>query len=292
MSRTMRIVLITGCSSGIGWTTARLLAREGFYVLAGVRSEEQATELADDALPTLEPVLLDVTNDADVRRAVVTIAERSGGNRGKGLYALINNAGVGLPSTVELSELDEVRRVLEVNTIGPLRLIQHCLPLLRAGQGRVVNMSSLNGTLALPMIGIYSASKFALEAISDTLRVELRPWRIPVSLIRPGQINTAIFDKARAALADDSERIPDELHAGYDPLHACAKRFNEQGAKSSTSPEVVSKVVLRALRARHPKICYTVGFDAKAMMLVRALVPRRLLDRILARVAGVLKPVQ
>ncbi len=282
MSQSGQTVLITGCSSGIGRATARLLAREGFHVLAGVRSDEQIANLTDDKLPSLEPLLLDVTDGADIDRAVAAAEERGGG-----LYALVNNAGVGLPAAIELVTLDEVRRVLEINTIAPLRLIQRCLPLLRTGQGRVVNMSSLNGTLALPTVGVYSASKFALEAISHTLRVELRPWRIPVSLIRPGQISTAIFDKAREALDERSKQIPDELRAGYDPLYATASRFNERGAQSATSPEVIAQVVLRALRARRPKACYNVGFDAKGMALLQWLLPHRLLDRILARVAGV-----
>jgi len=283
MSQPCQTVLITGCSSGIGRATARLLAREGFHVLAGVQNDKQMAELEDASLPSLQPLLLDVTDGADIDRAIATAAERTGG-----LFALVNNAGVGLPAAVELTTLDEVRRVLEVNTIAPLRLIQRCLPLLRTGHGRVVNMSSLNGMLALPTVGVYSASKFALEAISDTLRVELRPWDIPVSLIRPGQVSTAIFDKARVALQERSKQIPEELRAGYDPIYASASRFNERGAKSATSPEVIARAVLRALRARKPKACYNVGFDAKGTALVQWIMPRWLLDRILARVTGVL----
>jgi NAD(P)-dependent dehydrogenase (short-subunit alcohol dehydrogenase family) len=282
-----RTVLITGCSSGIGQATARLLVEEGFHVLAGVRSEEQAAALIDQRLPRLEPVQLDVTCDGQIGRVLALLDERHGVD---GLYALVNNAGLGLPSALELATLEEVGRVIEVNTIGPLRMIQRCLPHLRRGAaGRVINMSSVNGSLALPTVGAYSASKFALEAISDTLRVELRPWGIPVSLIQPGQINTAIFAKGRAALAERIGQIPEQLQAGYGPLYARASRFNERGARSSSSPEKVANVVLRVLRARRPKARYKVGLDAYGLALLHTLLPQRLLDRVLARAAGVLK---
>jgi NAD(P)-dependent dehydrogenase (short-subunit alcohol dehydrogenase family) len=281
-----RTVLITGCSSGIGQATARLLAAEGFQVLAGVRSEERAATLLDPRLPSLVPVQLDVTQVDQIEQVLAMLDGRFGE---KGLYALVNNAGLGLPAALELATLEEVRRVIEVNTIGPLRLVQRCLPHLRRGAGRVVNMSSVNGVLAIPTLGAYSASKFALEAISDTLRVELRPWGITVSLIQPGQINTAIFAKGRAALAQRAGQIPAHLQAGYGPLYACAGRFNERGARSSSSPEKVARVVLRVLRAGRPKARYKVGLDAYGLTLLQSLLPQRLLDRVLARAAGVLK---
>lgn len=288
MTQPLRTVLITGCSSGIGKATAQLLGQRGFRVLAGVRCAEHAQELADVDLPNLEPVLLDVTNDANVTQVVQSIAASCP----EGLYAVVNNAGVGLPAAVELSTLDEVRNLFEVNTIAPLRIIQHCLPLLRSGNGRVVNISSMNGTMALPMVGAYSASKFALEALSDTLRVELRPWRIPVSIIRPGQVRTSIFDKARDSLNIRRREIPEQLKNGYDVMYSRAAKFNERGAKSLTSPEKVATVVLRALTVKRPRARYHVGMDAHGMQFVNAIMPQRLIDRALARAMQVLKPVK
>ncbi len=288
MTTPLRTVLITGCSSGIGKATARLLARRGFRVIAGVRCMEHAEELADAVLPNLEPVLLDVTCDKNVKQIIRPIVESAS----QGLYAVVNNAGVGLPAAVELSTLEEVRNLFEVNTIAPLRIIQDCLPLLRQGKGRIVNISSMNGTMALPMVGAYSASKFALEALSDTLRVELRPWQIPVSLIRPGQVRTSIFDKARIAIDQRRDEIPVELRDGYNEMYSRAAKFNERGAKSHTSPEKVAGVVLRALTVKRPRARYHVGIDAHGMKLVNSVMPQRMIDRALARVMRVLKPVK
>jgi len=288
-----RTVLVTGCSSGIGRATALLLAKQGFRVFAGLRCPQEAEGLLSEiqpqlGLPTLEPLLLDVTKEDHVAKAVELVRKTSP----EGLYGLVNNAGVGLPAAVELSSLDEVRQVFEVNTIGPLRMIQSFLPLLRIASGRIINMSSMNGTMALPMVGAYSASKFALEALSDTLRVELRPWQIPVSIIRPGQVRTQIFEKARKSLHTHSADIPAELKSGYDAMYTQARKFSDRGARSSTSPEKVAGVVLRALQAKRPRAHYHVGFDAHGMKLAQSLVPQRLIDRVLARTMNVFKPLR
>lgn len=287
MSDSLPTVLVTGCSSGIGRATALLLAEQGYRVLAGVRGPEQSDRLASSRLPGLEPICLDVTKEDDVKHVVEYAQETCP----RGLQGLVNNAGMGLPAAVELSSIDAVRQLLEVNTVGPLRMIQQCLPLLRAGRGRVINMSSMNGTMALPMVGAYSASKFALEALSDTLRVELRPWQIPVIVIRPGQVRTSIFAKARDNLTVSSREIPAELKDGYDVMYARASEFNERGAQSSTSPEMVARVVQRALETRRPRTHYLVGIDARGMQLAKSFVPQRVLDRTFARVMRVLKPV-
>ncbi len=285
-------VLVTGCSSGIGRAVAVGLAARGYRVFAGVRCPETGAGLDSSEAGRIHHVLLDVTDDDQLRVAVDTIRESSGG----ALVGLVNNAGVGLPAAVELSDADQVRRLLEVNTLGPLRLTQACLPLLREGvrrhgRGRVVNVSSLNGTLALPMVGAYSASKFALEALTDTMRVELRPWGVQLSTVRPGQVGTPIFDKARRELAEQQERIPDHLREGYEQLYRQAGKFNERGCDSATTPEHVAQTVLRALEARWPKAYYTVGWDARGLQWLRAGAGPRLFDRIMARVMGTLKRV-
>jgi NAD(P)-dependent dehydrogenase (short-subunit alcohol dehydrogenase family) len=282
MDHSLPAVLVTGASSGIGLATARLLANRGYRVYAGIRCDRGRCAVEECQAPNLKPVFLDVTQPEHVQRLIPELRELCP----NGLYGLVNNAGIGPPAAVELTDIDELRRIFEVNTLAPLRMIQTCLPLLREGGGRVVNISSMNGYISLPMVGAYSASKFALEALSDALRIELRPWNIPISLVRPGQIGTAIFDKARIALQDRTEAIPPELIDGYAKLYRRAAKFNERGAKSATSPEAVARAVLKALNARRPKLHYVVGADARGLQLARAVLPSRWLDSLIASIAG------
>jgi NAD(P)-dependent dehydrogenase (short-subunit alcohol dehydrogenase family) len=239
-------------------------------------------------MPDVRPVLLDVTSDASVADLAGTLSSQLP----NGLYGLVNNAGIGLPSPVELTTPEEFHDLLDVNTVAPLRMIQQCLPLLRLGGGRIVNMSSLNGSVASPMVGAYSASKFALEAVSDALRVELRPWRIPISLVAPGQVATPIFDKSQEALQRRREMVPAELREGYDEMFERAGLLNEWGANSPTSPEKVAAVVLRALNSKYPRARYYIGWDSFGMRLLNALAPQFLVDRLSARIVGTLNPLK
>lgn len=283
MPDSQRAVLITGCSTGIGRAAAVMLAQRGFQVFGGVRNEANAAELKG-LHQAITPVQLDVTNEQDLANVVEIVNKNS-----NGLYGLVNNAGIGLPSAVELTTPDELRLLFEVNTIAPLKLIQAFLPNLRKSRGRIVNVTSLNGNVALPMVGAYSASKFALEALSDTLRVELRPWGILVSTVRPGQVRTAIFAKAGEALKTRATVIPDELRNGYDKMYARGLFFNQRGVKSPTSPEAVAKAIYRALISRYPMPHYHVGADAKLLKLGQLTLPTTFLDRIIARLMGTFK---
>ena len=288
MSETMQTVLITGCSSGIGRATALLLAENGFRVLAGVRSAEQVELLSSLSLSGLEPILLDVTNEDNVR-SVVEYAEQT---CPQGLYGLVNNAGMGLPAAVELSTIDEVRQLLEVNTVGPLRMIQGCLPLLRAGRGRVINMSSMNGTLAMPMVGAYSASKFALEALSDTLQRGAQTLADSGSHYPPRSgANLDLFQDARRL-----ER-PQSRHTGRTEGGLRRHVRPRRGVQRAGGPIVDfardggASREAGARKLKRPRTHYLVGIDAQGMQLAKSLVPRRLLDRAFARVMRVLKPV-
>jgi NAD(P)-dependent dehydrogenase (short-subunit alcohol dehydrogenase family) len=284
METPQRTVLITGCSTGIGRATALMLAERGFTIFGGVRSEQNAGELK--ALHSaITPILMDVTCEEDVARAVETLRSACP----QGLWGLVNNAGVGLPAAVEFTSRDDLLRLFEVNTIAPLRLIQACLPMLRQTRGRIVNVTSMNGVIALPMVGGYSASKFALEALSDTLRIELRPWQVSVSVVRPGQVRTPIFDKAGEALTGRTAAILAELLPGYEKMYARGDFFNKRGLNSSTSPEAVAKAVLHALTARSPRPHYHVGVDALVLKLARSWLPTKLRDRIIARLMGTFK---
>lgn len=281
METTQRTVLITGCSTGIGRATALMLAERGFAVYGGVRSEQHASELKS-LNASITPVMMDVTSEEDIARVTETLH----GSSTQGLWGLVNNAGVGLPTAVEFTTRDDLLRLFEVNTLAPLRLIQACLPLLRTARGRIVNVTSMNGVLALPMVGGYSASKFALEALSDTLRIELRPWRVSVSTVRPGQIRTPIFDKAGAALTGRMAAIPTELLPGYEKMYARGEFFNSRGVNSPTPPESVARAICHALTARFPRPHYHVGVDAHLMKAMRSWLPSRIRDRLIARVMG------
>jgi NAD(P)-dependent dehydrogenase (short-subunit alcohol dehydrogenase family) len=242
-------------------------------VLAGVRRHGPAG-LLPETPPGCEPIELDVTSADNVAATVDYVKAKLP----QGLFALVNNAGMAPPAAAELTDVDEFRRVLEVNTVAPLRMIQACLPLLRLGQGRIINMSSMNGTVAVPIVGAYSASKFALEALSTALRVELRPWGIPVTVIRPGQIRTPIFDKAGAALDARAQKIPPALADGYSSLYSQAIKFNQRGANNPNGPDAVARKVLRALRARRPKSRYYVGLDAIGLQIAFEWLPTWLMD--------------
>jgi NAD(P)-dependent dehydrogenase (short-subunit alcohol dehydrogenase family) len=279
MASPPRAVLITGCTSGIGRATAEIAAAAGYFVLAGMRRHGNGPLAAPAGCEAVE---LDVTDETSVARAMDEVRVRCPG----GLYALVNNAGIAPPAATELADLDEFRRVLEVNTIAPLRMIQACLPLLRRGKGRIINMSSMNGSVALPIVGVYSASKFALEALSTTLQIELRPWGIPVSVIRPGQVKTDIFAKAGESLVAGAKTIPPELQTGYGPLYEHAFSFNQRGAAAKTTPEDVGRKVLKALTARWPKPRYYVGFDAVGLQIMFEWLPTLIVNRILARLMG------
>jgi NAD(P)-dependent dehydrogenase (short-subunit alcohol dehydrogenase family) len=190
----MPLALVTGTSTGIGRAIAVHLDRRGFEVLAGVRRLE-------DAPPGLEPILLDVTSEVNIAAA----AQRVGGQ----LHALVNNAGIAVNGPIELAPVHEWRRQFEVNLIGQVAVTRALLPALLAAGGRVVNISSISGRAALPMIGPYSASKFALEAMTDTLRREVGPQGVRVVSIEPGGIATPVWEKSRA----EADRMVSEMPA-------------------------------------------------------------------------------
>jgi NAD(P)-dependent dehydrogenase (short-subunit alcohol dehydrogenase family) len=274
-----RTVLITGASTGIGCASALHLDRADFRVFAGVRRSEDGDRLREQGSRRLAPIHLDVTNPEDIRNAVRIIDEAAGGE----LYGLVNNAGICLPSALELVPLADLRKHLEVNVVGPIALTQALLPSLRRARGRIVNVGSVNGQVALLGAGAYSASKFALEAISDVLRLELRPWGICVSQIEPGGIKTEIFDKARREVARTIAGASDELREDYRSVHDGLLAKIEKGGSSLAPPGQVAVVIARALSARRPRARYYVGRNARLLSLLKRLLPDRALDALLAR---------
>lgn len=270
-----RAVLVTGASSGIGRAAAIDLARRGFYVFAGVRREVDAESVRADAPRNLECVLLDVTQSESRARARAHIEQSLGDN---GLYGLVNNAGISLPGPIECVELDVLRRQFEVNVFAVVAMIQAFTPAMRRARGRIVNVSSMGGFISAPFQGAYCATKFALEALSDSLRHELRPFGIEVSLIQPGSIDTKIWAKGTEFARQIIEQLSPEAKALYGAAVSRSLRAACSGAARAVAPEVVADLIAHALTAKRPKTRYVAGPDARALKILRWLLPDRALD--------------
>lgn len=282
-------VLVTGASRGIGEACVQRLVRDGFHVFAGVRRDEDAAALVRAAGDHVRPVILDVTNAGHIADAARTMDNEVGD---RGLQAVVNNAGVAIAGPLEFLPLDELRRQLEVNFTGQVAVTQAVLPLLRraraaapadARAGRIVFMSSISGRNSLPFAGAYAASKFALEAAADALRVELMPFGIDVVLVEPGVIATPIWDTARDAGDRNIERMPPQVQEYYGRMLDALRRRVQQGMQG-LPPERVADAVSHALTARRPKPRYLVGRDARARVWLGRLLPTRLQDRLVSRV--------
>ena len=263
-------VVVTGASSGIGKAVALRLARAGWRVFGGIRREEDAAALLEHGIESLR---LDVTVPAQIAAAGEVV--------GVELHGLVDNAGIAIAAPLELVPLDELRRQLEVNVVGQVAVLQAFLPALRRARGRIVLVGSVGGRSALPFLGPYAASKHALEAIADSLRVELAPWRIGVSIVEPASVKTAIWTKGAAqadAMRARMSHDRDELYA------ARIERFRAVALKRGPGidPDVVARAVEHALTASRPKARYLVGRDAHIRAWIERL-PTRLRDRVLAK---------
>lgn len=269
----MTSVLITGASSGIGEATALRLARAGWRVLAGVRTETDAERLRGERL---EPVTIDVTEPESIAAAAATLGDEP-------LEGLVNNAGTALAMPLEFLPLDQLRRQLEVNLVGHVAVTQALLPNLRSARGRVVNVGSIAGRSALPFLGAYAASKHALEAVTDVMRVELRPFGIAVTVIEPGTIATPIWRKGGERFQELAAELPAELGELYGARMRAFREAAAAAGKRAEPADDVAIVVERALTAKRPKARYVVGRDARRRARVERL-PTGLRDRVYERV--------
>ena len=272
-------VVVTGASTGIGEACALQLDRMGFSVFAGVRREADGNALEQKASGRLTPVFIDVADEVSIASAVETVSAAVGD---AGLAGLVNNAGIAVPAPIELVPLDALRRQLEVNVIGQVSVTQAFLPLVRNAQGRIVNMGSIAGRLAVPFLGPYCMSKFAMEAMTDALRVELRPWGIKVSLVEPGRIATPIWGKG---ITTGHELMKDGATL-YGPLAAAIEGAVSKADGRGIHPDKVAEVVAHALTSRRPKTRYLVGLDAHIQATLANLVPDWLLDGLIMRQMG------
>ncbi len=256
-------VLVTGASSGIGEACALYLDSMGFRVFAGIRKDSDGEALRRRASSNLLPVRLDVTHSESIFIAAETISGKMGD---AGLYGLVNNAGIVVAGPLEFLPLDKIREQIEVNVLGQVAVTQAMLPLIRKGRGRVVNMGSISGRIAVPFLGPYAASKHALEAVTDCLRVELRPWGIPVAIIEPGNVSTPLWGKSIAAAQSMLEGLPDQGLALYGPALYALRRY-ASAAKGMRVDHVV-RAVAHALMSKKPKSRYIVKWDTRLMLLL------------------------
>jgi len=276
-------ILITGASSGIGAACARYLDGMGFTVWAGVRRAEDGEALARSTSARLRVLLLDVTDPDSITAASRTLTEAL---PEAGLAGLVNNAGISVAGPLELLPLAEVRTQFEVNVIGALAVTQAVLPLLRRARGRIVNISSIAGLAATPFLGAYCGSKFALEAMSDALRLELAPWGIAVTLVEPGAIQSQIWQRATMSATRTLGGVAPESLALY--AHPLSRMQDVMAAASARAipAEAVARVVARALTASSPRARYLVGKDARLRAALKWLLPDRAQDQLLAWFLG------
>jgi len=271
-------ILITGCSSGIGRCLADGLRQRGYRVFATARKSDDVAQLLADGF---EALALDLDSPQSIRDAVDTILNRTQGK----LYALINNGAYGQPGAVEDLSRDTLRKQFETNLFGTQELTNRVIPTMRAqGEGRIIQMSSILGIIGLGYRGAYTATKFALEALSDTMRLELHGTHIHISLIEPGPITSRFRENAFAAYKTN---IDAEHSAHRDYYARVEKRLG--GSKPlpfTLPPEAVLKKVIHALESRRPKLRYPVTFPTHLFAVLKRLLPVRMLDAILTAVSN------
>jgi NAD(P)-dependent dehydrogenase (short-subunit alcohol dehydrogenase family) len=269
----MKIAIVTGASTGIGRAAAIRLQQKGFHVLAGVRRE-------GDAPPDTESLLLDVTSGESVDGALKKCRARLSK---ASVVHLVNNAGIAIAGPIEAVSLARWREQFDVNVFGLLAVTQAFLPFIRATSGRIVNLSSVSGLAAAPYLGPYSSSKFAVEAISDSLRRELAQFGCHVVLVEPGPVSTPIWGKGLAKEKSLKDTLPPALREVYGVEVAAFQKMIEKSVRDAVPVEMVSDVIEKALTAARPKTRYVVGTKAlHAQMAIGQLLPDRLLDKLLA----------
>jgi NAD(P)-dependent dehydrogenase (short-subunit alcohol dehydrogenase family) len=282
-----RSVLVTGASTGIGAATALRLDAAGWTVFAGVRREADGAALARGATPRLRPVILDVTDEASLAAAAATVAGAVGE---RGLGGLVNNAGIAVAAPLEHVPLADLRRQLEVNVVGLVAVTQAFLPLLRRARGRVVNVGSTSGFLTPAFMGPYCASKHAVEALSDALRRELRPWGLEVALVQPGDIATPIWEKSAAAGQALEAVLPPAARERYGAAITAVQAYAAETARKASPADEVAAVIEAALTAARPRTRYLVGRGATTQALLARWVPDRQLDAMLEQELGLPRP--
>ncbi|MCZ7584603.1 MAG: SDR family oxidoreductase [Deltaproteobacteria bacterium] len=279
-------VVVTGASTGIGEACAVRLERAGYLVFVGVRKEKDAEAVRAKGSERLRPLMLDITDGESIRRATEEVAGAVGD---AGLAGLINNAGVGVGGPLEFVPLDQLRWQLEVNVIGQIAVTQAFLELIRKAKGRVIFVGSASGRMSTAFAGPYSASKFALESLTDALRGELRPWGIEVCMIEPGRIATPIWDKTQTMADDAIESLPARGKELYGEIVQRVTKFAVGMGKKGIEADHVARAAEHAMTAPRPRTRYAVGADAKAQIWFLNKLPDRWRDGLISLVLNRVK---
>jgi NAD(P)-dependent dehydrogenase (short-subunit alcohol dehydrogenase family) len=270
-------VLVTGASTGIGEATVLHLKTLGFDAIGAVRKDDDAERLEGRGIRTIR---VDVTDAGQIAAAREELADAP-------LAGLVNNAGIAVAAPLEFLPVDKLREQLEVNLIGQAAVTQAFLPALRRARGRIVNVSSIGGRVALPLVGAYNASKFGLEGLSDALRRELRSFGVDVILVEPGGVKTPIWTKTTQTADEMLEDVPAEVRQLYGKLiEAVRTRTQKIARETGSDPSEVAAAIGTALTANRPKTRYLVGRDAKLRARMAKVLPDRVMDRMIVRALG------
>jgi NAD(P)-dependent dehydrogenase (short-subunit alcohol dehydrogenase family) len=272
-------VVVTGASTGIGRASALLLDKKGYTVFAGVRKQADAKSLSEAGSERLTPITIDVAKQRSISAARNKVREAVGDD---GLVGLVNNAGVGNGGPVETLDLDDLRNVLEVNLVGQVAVTQAFLPLVRAAKGTIVFVASIGGRIASPFMSPYNTSKFAVEALGESLRAELAPWEIDVVVVEPGSIDTPIWSKGAETIDEQTDKMSDDAKRLYGKQLERMEHVLLDTASRGIPPEKVGAVIGKAIASDKPKHRYLVGTDAKIAARLKGNLP----DRAFASVVG------
>jgi NAD(P)-dependent dehydrogenase (short-subunit alcohol dehydrogenase family) len=280
MERTGKTILVTGASTGIGEAAVRYFDERGARVYAGVRKEADGERLRNGSSDRLTPVILDVTDEAQIDATMKTIADDIGSG---GLHGLVNNAGVARGGPLEYLPVDEWREQFEVNVFGQIAVTRAAMPLIRQAVGRIVFIGSIAGRVSTPFMGPYAASKHAIEAIGESLLHELHPWGIHVAVVEPGVIATAIWGKGNETVDRMERELPPEASERYaDVFESFRRQITENDGKGIPAVEVAERID-HALFSPHPRPRYLVGNDAKMAAAADRLAPDRLMQFLVER---------
>jgi NAD(P)-dependent dehydrogenase (short-subunit alcohol dehydrogenase family) len=286
MPHSKRTVVVTGASSGIGRASVEKMSRSGWHVFATVRKTSDQDELRK-LNADITPVIMDVEDGASISAGAKEIEAQLDG---RGLDGLVNCAGIGMVRPVEYAKLDDIRRIFEINVFGQIAVTQAFAHLLRKNRGRIVNVTSVGVNIAIPFGGLLNASKSAFGMLSDSLRMELRPFGVRVIAVEPGSIATPAVNKTLGDMERVIEDLPPEAQSQYGDMLRSFARVAYAREKAGSSPDVVARTIYRALTSSRPRIRYRVGQDAKLLSILPKLLPESVMDAIRLRMFGLVGP--